>query len=186
MTTVISVHLPLLISKAQPFFTLHNPPVLHLPLRERRLPTQSGGPPDSALPPLSPSPRRPRAAPGRRGDVQRGRRLRARHHAPGRIRFRGRCPFGVAARLVSCWEYMPCGTDGQTRDRRFPPTSGFAAGARSAEPGPPDSPVGTVSLVAVHGTVLQARVDTASPFRNEEWTLNAGPKLRVGRPSYSA
>jgi len=67
-----------------------------------------------------------------------------------------------------------------------PAESGFAAGARSAEPGPPDSPVGTVSLVAVHGTVLQARVDTASPFRNEEWTLNAGPKLRVGRPSYSA
>jgi len=73
-----------------------------------------------------------------------------------------------------------------------PVESGFAAGGRSAVlvPEAPvdqdDSPFGSVSLVAVHGTRLQARVDTTSPFSNNEASQSADPKLCISRPSYSA
>jgi len=84
-----------------------------------------------------------------------------------------------------------------------PVESGFiAAGARSAVLGSvvpvPDQDdsycVGTVSLVAVHGTAPQVYIDTVSPVSinrrsdssDEVEECRTGSELRSSRPSYSA
>jgi len=65
-----------------------------------------------------------------------------------------------------------------------PVESGFIAGAPTGLGASVDYH-GTVSLVDVHGTEPQVRVDTSSPDENGKCDESTGSKLRVGRPSYS-
>jgi len=71
-----------------------------------------------------------------------------------------------------------------------PPESGFIAGARSAvfvAPGDQDdNRIGSMSLVAVHNTSLQAHIHRASPASNDDANESTESRFRVGRPSNSA
>jgi len=94
--------------------------------------------------------------------------------------------FGRAAATSSAMLGIELGTT-------HPAESGYIAGARSAMPalGTPadldDNRVGTVSLVVVHDTALQAQLGTASPASSSTSERKELPhyKLRIDRPSYS-